>query len=539
MCCRPPCRKSQVKKPEDQYSHNTNNSPANYFSRPICRFRQSHRRHQLSITVNHAKIQGMSNLVRVRIAPSPTGDPHVGTAYTALFNYVFAKQQNGKFILRIEDTDRTRFQEGSEQKIFDAIKWLGLPYDEGPDIGGPFGPYRQSERLDLYRKFALQLVQLDKSYYCFCTPQELEIMRKEQEAKHLPPMYNGKCKKIDKTEAQKRVNSGEKYVVRFNMPDTGETVFTDLIRGEIKIQNNLIDDQILLKSDGYPTYHLGVVVDDHLMGITHVIRAEEWISSVPKHIQIYKALGWDLPQFAHLPLLRNPDKSKISKRKNNTSLLWYKEQGYLPEALLNFFALLGYSLPNDQEIISLEELIKTFTFDRIVKSGPVFNLDKLDWLNGIYIRKKTDQELAELLNSYLPKDSDQKYILKIIPLVKERLKKLYDFTAYTDFFFKDPKIDKNLLVQKDKTPEDTKIAIEKAIELFSNPSNSSNWTNKSLEQLGRDFAEKINWKPADFFMTLRVALTGKTATPPLFETMEVLGHDSCINRLKKAILVLS
>lgn len=473
--------------------------------------------------------------IRTRIAPSPTGDPHVGTAYVALFNYVFAKQKAGKFILRIEDTDRTRFQEGSEKKIFDCIKWLGLPYDEGPDIGGTFAPYRQSERLDLYSKYAHQLVKLDKAYYCFCTSQELETMKKEQEVAHLPPMYDGRCKKINKTEAQKRVDSGEKYVIRFNMPDSGETVFTDLIRGEIKIQNELIDDQILLKSDGYPTYHLGVVVDDHLMDITHVIRAEEWISSVPKHIQIYKALGWELPQFAHLPLLRNPDKSKISKRKNNTSLLWYKEQGYLPEALLNFFALLGYSLPNDQEIISVEELIKTFTFDRVVKSGPVFNLAKLDWLNGIYIRKKSDEELLNLLDPFLNNviaseaKQSRPYLLKIIPLVKERLKKLSDFSSYTDFFFQDPVLDKNLLSGK-------KEILEQSI---SNFSNSSNWSNSSLEQSGRELAIKLNTKPADLFMTLRICLTGKTATPPLFETMEVLGKEKTLSRLQKAILVLS
>lgn len=470
----------------------------------------------------------MSSPIRTRIAPSPTGDPHVGTAYTALFNYVFAKQNNGKFILRIEDTDRTRFQEGSEQKILDAIKWLGLAYDEGPDIGGPFTPYRQSERLAHYSQIAHKLVQLDKSYYCFCSPETLEEMRKKQEEAHLPPMYDGRCKKINKGEAKKRVDSGEKYVIRFNMPDSGETTFTDLIRGEIKIQNELIDDQVLLKSDGYPTYHLGVVVDDHLMGITHVIRAEEWISSVPKHIQIYKALGWELPQFAHLPLLRNSDKSKISKRKNNTSLLWYKEQGYLPEALLNFFALLGYSLPNDQEIISVEELIKIFTFERVVKSGPVFNLDKLDWLNGVYIRKKTDEELIKLLKPYLPADYNQNYILKIIPLIKERLKKLSDFSAYTNFFFQEPVLDKNLLTGKKDMLKNS----------LSNFTNLSNWANSSLEQSGRDLAAKLNIKPSDLFMAIRIALTGKTATPPLFETMEVLGKEKTLSRLQKATSLL-
>lgn len=469
----------------------------------------------------------MSTSVRTRIAPSPTGDPHVGTAYVALFNYVFAKQNNGKFILRIEDTDRTRFQEGSEQKILEALKWLGFNLDEGP--------YHQSERLDLYSQIAHKLIQLDKSYYCFCTQKDLEEMRKKQETAHLPPMYDGRCKKIDKTEAQKKVDAGEKYVIRFNMPDDGETTFTDLVRGEIKIQNELIDDQILLKSDGYPTYHLGVVVDDHLMEITHVIRAEEWISSVPKHIQIYKALGWDLPQFAHLPLLRNPDKSKISKRKNNTSLLWYKEQGYLPEALLNFFALLGYSLPNDQEIISVEELIKTFTFDRVVKSGPVFNLEKLDWLNGVYLRKKTNDELFNLLTPYLPnlpylpQNHDQNYLQKIIPLVKDRLKKLSDFSAYTDFFFREPTVDKNLLAGK-------KDILENAL---SNFTNLSNWSNSSLEQSGRDLATKLNLKPADLFMAIRIAITGKTATPPLFETMEVLGRDACLSRLTRTVSIIS
>lgn len=341
-------------------------------------------------------------------------------------------------------------------------------------------------------------------------------------------MYDGRCKKISKSEAQKRVDSGEKYVIRFNMPDEGETIFMDLIRGEIKIQNNLVDDQVLLKSDGFPTYHLGVVVDDHLMGISHVIRAEEWISSVPKHIQIYKALGWELPQFAHMPLLRNADKSKISKRKNNTSLLWYKQQGYLPEALLNFFALLGYSLPNDQEIISLEEFIKIFSFDRVVKSGPVFNLEKLDWLNGVYIRKKTDEELLTLLTPYLPENFDRNYIFKIIPLVKERLKKLSDFSSYTDFFFQEPVLDKNLLLGK-------KEILEKSL---SNFTNLPNWSKDSLEKSGRDLSETISVKPADLFMALRIAITGKTATPPLFETMEVLGKEKTLTRLQKSASLL-
>ncbi len=337
-------------------------------------------------------------MVRTRIAPSPTGENlHIGNVYTALLNYVFAKKNKGQFIIRIEDTDRQRLVPGSEDRILESLKWLGLKYDEGPDVGGPFGPYRQSERLPLYQKYAKELVEKKAAFYCFCTAEILEKMKMDQSAKKEIPHYDGRCKKLTKEEVFKRLQGEEKYVIRLAVPDSGTTVFNDLVRGDISFENKLLDDQVLLKSDGYPTYHLGVVVDDYLMGITHVIRAEEWISSTPKHILIYKALNWDLPIFCHGPILRNHDKSKLSKRKNPVWTSWYKEQGFLPEAILNYLANMGWSMPPEalakggkpagREIFSLSEMMENFRLEDLKAVGPAFDITKLEWLNGEYIRK--------------------------------------------------------------------------------------------------------------------------------------------------------
>ncbi|TSC53768.1 MAG: glutamyl-tRNA synthetase, partial [Microgenomates group bacterium LiPW_16] len=318
--------------------------------------------------------------VRVRIAPSPTGeDLHIGNVYTALINYVFAKQNKGKFIIRIEDTDRTRLVPGAEEKILDSLCWLNLPYDEGPDIGGPYAPYRQSERLPVYQKLAQELIKVGAAYYCFCTHETLEEMRKTQQEKREPPRYDQRCRRLDIKEVKSRLQKGEPHVVRLKVPQAGQTKFNDLIRGEISFENGLLDDQVLLKSDGYPTYHLAVVVDDYLMKISHVIRAEEWISSTPKHILIYKALGWEPPVYAHLPLLRNPDRSKLSKRRNPVWVSWYRKQGYLPEAILNYLALMGWAHPEGKEIFPLEEFIKKFKLEKVQTTGPVFDLTKLEW----------------------------------------------------------------------------------------------------------------------------------------------------------------
>ncbi len=477
----------------------------------------------------------MTNQLRVRIAPSPTGDPHIGTAYTALFNFALAKKMHGKFILRIEDTDRTRLVPGSDIAIFKSLTWLGLKWDEGPDINGAYGPYVQSERLALYQQYGHELVKKRAAYYCFCSPEKLEEMRKAQREKHLPPMYDGTCRKIDITEAQKRIEKGEKFVIRLKTPKEGETKFTDLIRGEVSFKNELIDDQVLLKSDGWPTYHLGVVIDDYLMKISHVIRAEEWLSSTPKHILLYQAFGWSIPQFAHLPLLRNPDHSKISKRKNPVSLIWYHDQGYLPEALLNFLALMGFSLPNDQEIFNLKEFIDHFSLERIKTSAPVFNLEKLDWINGEYIRKKSLKDLAETFRKWMAEAGfeiptlDNDYFLRVLELVQDRLKKMSDFEKLTDFFFSRPQVEHSLLLAG-RDEGEIKAEIAGAIEGLKE---IKEWKKETLENSLRQLCKDLDFQPPRLFMGLRIALTGKTATPPLFETMEVLGRDEVIERLEK------
>ena len=356
--------------------------------------------------------------VRTRVAPSPTGDPHVGTAYIALFNIAFAHVNDGDFILRIEDTDRNRYTAGSEQMIFDALKWLDLDYSEGPDVGGDYGPYRQSERFDLYGKYAKELVEKGGAYYCFCDHERLENLRERQKAMGLPPGYDGHCRSLSKEEIEEKLKAGVPYVIRLKMPYEGETVIHDRLRGDVVFENSKIDDQVLLKADGYPTYHLANIVDDHLMGITHVIRAEEWIPSTPKHIQLYKAFGWKAPEFIHMPLLRNDDRSKISKRKNPVSLIWYKEEGYLKEGLVNFLGLMGYSYGDGQEIFTLQEFKDNFNIDKVTLGGPVFDLVKLGWVNNQHMKMKdldkglkaldkiSDEDITEIILKKLGYNSE-------------------------------------------------------------------------------------------------------------------------------------
>mgnify|MGYP001561245797 FL=1 len=444
----------------------------------------------------------MSNRVRTRIAPSPTGvDLHIGNAYTALINYVFAKKHQGQFIVRIEDTDRTRFVEGSEKQMLASLTWLGISYDEGP--------YHQSERLETYKKYAEELVKKGHAYYCFCTPERLAQMRKDQEAKHEPPMYDGTCRDL------KEKKSGP-HVIRLKVPRAGVTTFHDVIRGEISFENKLIDDQVILKSDGYPTYHLGVVVDDHLMEISHVIRGEDWISSTPKHILLYHFFGWKLPIYAHMPLLRNPDKSKLSKRKNPVWVSWYKEQGFLPEAVVNYLATLAWAHPKGKEIFSLEEMMKVFTLEAVQATAPIFDIEKLRWMNGEYLRK--DLELSQKIFTFYNQIYPMSQINQILPLVKERMKTLAEFSSLAGFFFERPKeferpVDKKLL-------EIAKAAIS-----------SSEWNHDALEKGIRAAAEKAGLKARDVFMELRVAITGKTVGPPLLESLEVLGKEETLIRL--------
>jgi len=473
--------------------------------------------------------------VRVRIAPSPTGDPHVGTAYIALFNKAFAVQQGGKFILRVEDTDRQRSTKDSEEAILRSLRWLDLTWDEGPDVGGPYGPYRQSERVAVYREHAEALIAKGAAYRCFCTPERLAELRAEQRRKKLPQMkYDRRCLSLPHSEVRRRVAAGEPHVVRLRVPD-GATSYHDRLRGTITFQNETIDDQVLLKSDGFPTYHLANVVDDHLMEITHVCRAEEWITSTPKHVLLYQAFGWQPPEFIHMPLLRNRDRSKISKRKNPTSLEWYRQQGYLPEALLNFLALMGYSMPDERQVFSFQELVEEFAWDRVNTSGPVFDLEKLEWLNGVYIRQLPTDELARRLRqgNELAATAPEDQLRRIVPLIRERIKKLSDFPQWAGFFFAERlSYDPALLVHKKTTPDEAAAALRATREVLAN---LHDWTAAAIEQALRALPGTLGQKPRNVFMTLRVATTGATASPPLFESLETLGRHKTLKFLDDAL----
>lgn len=468
--------------------------------------------------------------VRTRIAPSPTGIAHVGTLYMALFNYALAKQNGGQFLVRIEDTDRTRFVEGAEQVIFEALEWAGITPDESPAHGGEFAPYRQSERLDTYAKYVEQLIEAGHAYYCFATPQELQEMREKQMAAGQPPRYDGRYRDYPLEEARQRVANGESHVVRMKVPP-GESVWNDLIRQEVRIDHAQVDDQVIMKSDGFPTYHLAVVIDDHLMGVTHILRGEEWISSTPKHLMLYSMFGWPTPQYAHMPLLRNTDRSKLSKRKNDVSIVSYRDKGYLPEALLNFLMLLGWSHPEGKEFISLTEFVADFDINRVQKTGPIFDTEKLNWMNGKYLREHlTPDEVISRLQPWLPDDCSPDQARAILPLVLDRLTTLKDWEELTEFFYRDIVVASDQLLKKG----DAELVKSQLSQVVASLENLDNWSTDEIESALRSLQEKNDWKKSQYFMMIRVAITGKTATPPLFETMEVIGKSVCLARLQAA-----
>lgn len=461
--------------------------------------------------------------VRTRIPPSPTGeDLHIGNLYTALINWTWAKKNNGQFIVRIEDTDRAREVAGSEEKILSALKRFGLEYDEGPDKIGTYSPYRQSERLDLYKKYAEQLIEQKSAYYCICSKERLAELREAQIKNKQVPRYDKHCLnlKLQTSDVQKK-----DHIIRLNVPENETVLIPDLIHGEIKFNTNDIDDQVLLKSDGYPTYHLANVVDDHLMKITHVIRGEEWISSTPKHILLYKAFEWELPQFAHTPLLRNPDRSKLSKRRHPVWVSWYLDQGYLPEAILNYLSLMGWSHPDQKEIFDLEEYVRVFDLKDVDTVGPVFDVVKLEWMNGEYIRKMKIEDLQQKVEEFIGDKYDKEIVAKTIPLVQERIKKLSDYVPLCEFFFKPPKqYDVNLADQKDLLQK-----ISKELERV------EEWTADKIGEVMVALADQEGIKHGLFFMALRVAVTGRKISPPLNESMEILGKEECVDRIKKLI----
>jgi glutamyl-tRNA synthetase len=474
--------------------------------------------------------------IRVRIAPSPTGDPHVGTAYIGLINYIYARQRSGKFVLRIEDTDRARFVATSEQEIFNSLRWLGLTWDEGPDVGGPYGPYRQSERSEIYREHCDILLANGTAYRCFCTAEELEAARKQQTAAKLPPRYPGTCRHLSPAAKEANLKEGKPFVVRMAVPPhagdaTTSTTFRDELRGDITFEHSNVDDQVLMKSDGFPTYHLANVVDDHLMQITDVIRAEEWISSTPKHVLLYRAFGWQLPRFWHMPLLRNLDKSKISKRKNPVSLIYYRQAGFLPEAVINFLGLMGGGMPDSAgpvaEKFSLSEMVERFDVKNIRLGGPVFDLTKLKWLNGEYLRALTPEAFYTALRETILSDA---YLIHIAPLVQTRIETLGEFGNLTHFFFADDILPTaEVFVPKKRTLEETLAFATEQLTVLE----ATDWTHEALEPALKKLGEEKQWSVKENFMLLRAIITGSTMSPPLLESMVVFGKARSLDRVRR------
>jgi glutamyl-tRNA synthetase len=471
--------------------------------------------------------------IRVRIAPSPTGDPHVGTAYIGLINFLYARQRGGKFVLRIEDTDRARFVATSEQMIFDALRWLGMAWDEGPDVGGPFGPYRQSERTAIYREHADKLLANGTAYRCFCTAEELEAVRRQQVAAKVPPRYPGTCRNLTEDVIEANLAAGKPCVIRMKVPTEGSTAFRDELRGEISFNHNNVDDQVLMKSDGFPTYHLANVVDDHLMQITDVIRAEEWISSTPKHVLLYQFFGWDAPRFWHMPLLRNQDKSKISKRKNPVSLVYYRQAGFLPEAVINFLGLMGGGMPaelnNASEKFTLAEMIEHFNIQNIRLGGPVFDLTKLKWLNGEYLRAMTPEGFYAALRTTVLSDE---YLSEIAALMQTRIETLGEFGNLTNFFFADNTMPaEEVFLPKKRTLEETLAFAAEQLTVLE----ATEWNAAALEPALKQLGEAKSWLVKENFMLLRAILTGSQMSPPLLESMMIFGKARTLDRLRRFI----
>jgi glutamyl-tRNA synthetase len=471
--------------------------------------------------------------VRTRVAPSPTGDPHVGTAYVALVNYCFAKQHGGDFLLRIEDTDQARSTPESEQAILAALRWTGLSWDEGPDVGGPHGPYRQSERSKIYKRYADELLEKGHAFRCFCTPERLDAMRAAQRAAGTQQKYDGLCAGIGAEESARRAAAGEPYVVRMKIPATGVCVVNDVARGPVPFDYSSVDMQVLLKSDGLPTYHLANVVDDHLMEITHVIRGEEWMSSAPKHLLLYEYFGWEPPVLMHLPLLRNPDKSKLSKRKNPTGILFYQRMGYLPEALLNFLGLLLAPAPEGQEIFGVDDLTKRLDLAKISLGGPVFDVAKLDWLNGQYLRAISTEELLERTLAW---GFDRARVARIASLAKSRVERLSDLVPSTAYLFAGCVAVTKESFAGTKLPVDE---IRKALALAMWRLDAERtFDMAAVERVLKGVGETLGVKFRDLSRVYYVAMTGSATALPLFDSMELLGRDIVRERLRVALEAL-
>ncbi len=478
------------------------------------------------------------NKVRVRFAPSPTGFVHIGSLRTALFNYLFAKHHNGSFILRIEDTDQSRYVEGAVENLLSTLQWCGLQYDEGPGKDNEFGPFFQSQRLEIYKTQTDVLLQNGSAYRCFCSAERLEKMRNDQILKKLDPRYDGKCRSISVSESESRAEN-ESFVIRMKVPETGETIVEDIVRGNVSFQNNLIDDQILVKNDGFPTYHFANVVDDHFMQISHVIRGEEWLPSTPKHVLLYKYFNWEVPQFAHLPLLLNPDKSKLSKRQGDVAVEDYKKKGFLPQAINNFVALLGWNKGDDQEKFSIEELVEYFSLERVNKAGAVFNIEKLHWMNGIYLRELNEDDYLKLAMgkmAFLGYDTgDESKNREIVLSLRDRMTTINDMKIQASIFFK----------------EKIESYQAEALEWIKKPT-SQQVFNLLLQELGnvndvdlnvfktimKSVQKESGLKGQDLWMPVRTAMTGMTTGPELPIVINIFGKEKMIKLLEQALNVV-
>ena len=472
--------------------------------------------------------------VRTRIAPSPTGDPHVGTAYIALFNLAFAKQHNGKFILRIEDTDQTRSTSESEQTILDSLRWLGLDWDEGPDVGGDYGPYRQSERRDIYAKYAQQLIECGHAFRCYLTTEELDGIRQARKEQGLPAAMQQDALRLSDSEQSKREQANAPSVVRMKIPSEGTCEFEDMLRGKIEIEWAMVDAQILLKSDGMPTYHLANVVDDHLMKITHVLRGEEWINSAPKHQLLYTYFNWQMPTLCHMPLLRNPDKSKLSKRKNPTSILYYQRMGYLPEGLLNYLGRMGWSMPDEREKFSRDEMFEHFDIQRVSLGGPIFDQIKLSWLNGLWIRE--DLSTSEFASAYQQWALNPAYLMQIIPLIQPRVEKFSDVAPLVNFFLSGMLN----LKEDDFAHKSLDIAQIRKILQFCvwTLDTHTQWHKDALFDSLKSLAENMDLKIRDLLAPLFVAVSGSSESVSIVDSMAILGPDMTRARLRHALGIL-
>lgn len=470
-------------------------------------------------------------MIRTRIAPSPTGELHVGSVATALKNWAFARRHGGQFIIRIEDTDRERLVAGATERTLSLLKTYGLDWDEGPDIGGPFGPYTQSERLTLYQEKAEELVQRGQAYYCFATPEELEEIRQTAKREKRPPRYDGRYREYPLDAARDRIEAGEPYVIRLKVPEKTIITVEDGIRGSVAFNSAEISDQILLKSDGFPTYHLAVVVDDHLMQITHVIRGEEWLTSTPKHVLLYQAFGWELPTFIHIPVFLNPEgKGKMSKRKGTVSAQSFLDRGFLPEALLNFFMILGWSHPDQREIMDLNEYVSVFEPTAINKNSVAFDLKKLSWLNGHYIRALTPEELQSRSRPFAPAELTESQLSAILPLIHERIERLDQVPELTRFWYDPEPYDLDTLLRKSEAPTvSDQLAKTRAALSELEP-----WSADTIEAQIRQLQTTYGWSKKQYFMLIRYASTTATITPPLFETLAVMGKALVLERLSQA-----